>query len=135
MLLLSIWALFAYGVAPLGIATCVLLLSGVASLEKIGTWICSIIFQAGGFRIRLDQVFVLLSLVMFLSEISNHNKYNYQDYSPNDVQDRARLGRARHERNFWISLYILTLWSVALRSSVLLRRHYDAAVGEKKKAA
>ena len=113
------WGFVAYGLIPLGLASCALLLSGHPRLESIGRNICSAGLQAGTVVIQLDKICVLIASVLFGLESFKAENTDLNQISVS-LQDRARMNRWRHERNYWISLYMLTLWAVAWRVNYLI---------------
>ena len=112
-----LWSIVAYGFVPLGLITCAMLLSGITQLEALAAYVSSFGIQAGSIRLQIDKLCVLIASALFLSEAMRvetaHEAEERQVSST--LQDRARMNRWRHERNYWISLYMLTLWSVAWR--------------------
>ena len=113
------WGFVAYGLIPLGVICCVFLLSGSPRLETIGRKICSVGIQAGPLVLQLDKICVLLASVLFGIESFKAETTDSNHLSVS-LQDRARMNRWRHERNFWMSLYLLTLWAVAWRTNYLI---------------
>ncbi len=120
------WTILAWVLAPIGLIACYLLLSGNDKLEIWGSSICGACVTVGSFSFRLDRVCALLAIVTFSAEffkLSNNSGTTGGSLSV-EMQDRQMMLKLRHERNFWISLYMLSLWMVAARvaSLVELRR-------------
>ena len=113
------WTVLAYGLTPLGILACILLLSGNSWLESFGNFICGASIKFGSISLRLDRICTLLAILTFSVEAF---KLNGEELEPATVemQDRQMMSRWRHERNYWISLYMMSLWIVAGRVAYLV---------------
>jgi hypothetical protein len=117
------WVFIAYFLTPLGILTCTLLLSNIRRLEQVGKRMCSLRIQVGKVDLQVDKLIVLFASALFANETIRANsaeKIQDADKISAAMQDRAKMNKWRHERNYWISLYLLTLWAVAWRVNVLL---------------
>ena len=112
------WSIVAWFLAPLGFLACVLMLSGNTRLEKWGGQICSSTISLGSMSIRLDRICILLSVITFAAETFKLTT-THPVVSNLEIQDRYQMNKLRHERNFWISLYMITLWFVAGRVAYL----------------
>ena len=113
------WTILAQGLAPLGFLTCACLLSGFNFFENLGMAICGACIKIGIFDLRLDRICALLSVIAFSVEAFKLNGET-ADATTVEMQDRQVMTRWRHERNYWISLYMLTLWVVAGRVAYLV---------------
>ena len=119
-----LWAVLAWVLAPIGLLSCFFLLSGSDRLESWGSSVCGCCLTLGSFSFRLDRVCALLAIITFTAEASKLAAGPWAEAGSVEMQDRQMMLKLRHERNFWISLYMLSLWLVAGRvaSLVELRR-------------
>ena len=116
-----LWVAVAYFFIPLGLLSCLLLLSGVSRLESWGSALSMSGVTFGRVRLQLDKFCVLVASVLFAIESMKAGKIEDSEiYAGPLMEDRGRMRRWRHERNYWISLYMLTLWSVAWRVAYLI---------------
>jgi hypothetical protein len=113
------WAIVAYVLAPVGLLTCILLLSGSSRLERWGAGICSWCVKLGSVEVRLDRICTLVAIITFSVEALKLTN-SETEAATVELRDRQMMARWRHERNYWISLYMLTLWIVAGRVAYLI---------------
>ena len=120
------WSFVALILTPLGVVANLLLLSGWAGTEKLGSKICSLSIYVGNLNFQLDKICVLFASVLFAREAWRAQEEAVEAVTA-ALQDRARMTRWRHERNYWISLYVLTLWAVAWRVNYLVKLGFARA--------
>ena len=118
------WGFVALVLTPLGLLANALLLSGWGKAEAAGSRICSLSIFVGNISFQLDKVCVLFASLLFGREAwrSQAEETSEAATISASLQDRARMTRWRHERNYWISLYVLTLWAVAWRVNYLVKQ-------------
>jgi hypothetical protein len=123
------WSFAALFLTPLGVATNMLLLSGWQKTEWVGSKICSLSINIGNFNLQLDKICVLFASLIFGREAwrAQQDESSMGEAMSASLQDRARMTRWRHERNYWISLYVLTLWAVAWRVNYLVKLSFARA--------
>jgi len=114
------WTVLAWVLAPIGLLACFFLLSGSDRLERWGSAVCGACITFGSLSFRLDRVCVLLAIFTFIAESVKLSGGNGADAVTVEMRDRQMMTRLRHERNFWISLYMLSLWLVAGRVAYLV---------------
>ena len=119
-----LWSFVALCLTPLGLLANALLLSGWLRTEQLGSRLCSISILIGNITLQLDKVCVLFASLLFGREAwraaAADGVDDPQSFASASIQDRTRMTRWRHERNYWIALYVLTLWTVAWRVNYLL---------------
>ena len=119
-----VWSFIALVLTPLGLLANSLLLSGWTRAESLGSRICSLSIYVGNLCFQLDKICVLFASVVFAREAWRAHQTEegaLAEALSASLQDRARMTRWRHERNYWISLYVLTLWAVAWRVNYLVK--------------
>ncbi|CEM03487.1 unnamed protein product [Vitrella brassicaformis CCMP3155] len=120
----SVWSFIAWICAPIAATLCILLLSGVVMLERLGHALCAAHISIGLARIRVVTFITLVTLVLFAYESVDLQKMRSTQAaaSPYQVQmeDRWKMNLWRHQRNWWISLFNITLWIVCWRVSQLI---------------
>jgi len=114
-----LWTIIAWILAPIGLLACFLLLTGNETLERWGAGICGASLAVGPVALRLDRMCALVAVVTFSAEVMKLNGGGPEAVSV-EMQDRQMMHKLRHERNYWISLYVLSLWVVASRVASLV---------------
>lgn len=81
--------------------------------------ICGASMHFGSISVRLDKISTFLAIVTFAVEMFKL-RGEEPEASTVEMQDRQMMSRWRHERNYWISLYMMSLWIVAGRVAYLV---------------
>ncbi|CEM03486.1 unnamed protein product [Vitrella brassicaformis CCMP3155] len=123
----SVWSFIAWICAPIAATLCILLLSGVVMLERLGQAMHSARLTSPSDSPgsgRVVTFITLVTLVLFAYESVDLQKMRSTQAatSPYQVQmeDRWKMNLWRHQRNWWISLSNITLWIVCWRVSQLI---------------
>ncbi|KAF4754947.1 hypothetical protein FOZ62_023466 [Perkinsus olseni] len=120
-----VWNTFAYIFMPSGAILCMLLLSGLPFFERLAEGVSRITVKIGSIEFGCLNLFAGISAFFLFSEIMKLQDAasRQEDFPSVELSDKFKLQRWRHERNYWISLFVLTLWVVAARLTTLIRRH------------
>lgn len=126
-----LWSFVALVLTPLGLLANALLLSGWWRAEEAGSRICSLSILVGNVSLQVDKICVLFAALLFGREAwrsqAGEEASEAAMMMSASMQDRSKMTRWRHERNYWISLYVLTLWAVAWRVNYLVKQRRPAA--------
>ncbi|KAF4663197.1 hypothetical protein FOL47_005868 [Perkinsus chesapeaki] len=124
-----VWNVFAYIFMPSGALMCMLLLSGLPFFERLAEGVSRITIKIGRIEFGCLNMFAGIAAFFLFSEIIKlqDSASRQEDFPSVELSDKFKLqknvDRWRHERNYWISLFVLTLWVVAARLTTLIRRH------------
>jgi len=118
------WNFSAFVSAPLGVLLCLLLLSGFSLLEKPAHGVCGLGVKLGPFDFSLSFFFFLFAAVgLGLETYSLHSLSEQVADLPSSVplQDRHKMNKWRHERNWWIMFLNFVLWFTVWRLSQIIK--------------
>ncbi|SCQ17284.1 conserved Plasmodium protein, unknown function [Plasmodium ovale] len=111
---------------PLGISLLLSCLLKVKILVKFSYSFCR--KQIGDTQIRIVSLILILNFLLFMSESYKliygiKNIYNHKELVPGYSTDYFKIYKWRHERNWWIGLSNLCIWSMLWRSTGIINNY------------
>lgn len=123
---MTIWGIFAYTAIPAGVLLTLLLLSEFTMLMKVASGVMNSPVHIGSLRLNIAVFMTALCLCLTVLSYSGFRREQMRDSlasgQPGFFRDSEKPKLFYVERNFWISLLGLTLWSTAWRLEGIFRR-------------
>ncbi|EER18068.1 conserved hypothetical protein [Perkinsus marinus ATCC 50983] len=128
---MSAWSFEAYIGIPLAAVVLLLLLSDISFLQKFACKLSNLSFTVGDYGISLSLGMVTIASALFVSQwmtlrgLDAMKETQLSDLTTVELQDRFLMKAWRAERNWWISLFSLTLWLMVWRSATWVQGLID----------